>query len=157
VTLRDVVQNQKLVFAKKKGEVLYRKEVNTGSSFKETFVLNELKSGDYTLRIESDFKTQVIPVYYKNGFVKVDLEASDYRFFPVIIEKDDLITVSVVSEEQNSLNITITDQFDNVVYEETLRGAHYLGKQFDFSKVRGSYKMRLETDGLVTERRITKY
>lgn len=157
LVIDDANQSLEVFFLDNKGEILYQGEVERGATFEQTFVLIDLKSGNYQVKIADAMKVQLVPVAYKNQKVAINMEDVKTIFYPVITERNKDLTVGSIIESDAVLDIRIEDQWGMLVFSESLTGNQYIGRRFDFSKVKGVYTVTVNNGGLISSKQVAIY
>lgn len=139
------------------GEVLYSEKISERQGFRKKFDLSHLPKGEYQVKIQDEKKVQLLPIDYRNEAVVVHLDKIEYKYFPVISERQNVITISTLNFSEKPVEVQIENMFGETVYSGKLQGSNYIGKKFDFSKVRGKYTMIVNNGGLVSTKTFDVY
>lgn len=150
VSLERANQDLEVYFLDNKGEILFKDVLYKNEKFEKTFLLSNLPDGDYQLKIKDAVKVQLVSVAYNNQQVDIDFSKIVCTFYPVITESDKLVSVGAVSSSDAPMKVAIEDQYGEIIYSESIKGGDYIGKRFDFSQVKGNYRVVVNRDGLIT-------
>jgi hypothetical protein len=101
----------------------------------KTYDLKDLPDGIYYLEAESELKISryKISVFEKSALLSETSISEVYK--PVFIEKDGLLTVSILNTAKSSAYIKIYDHDDNEVYDSGMINDERISKNFDVSNV----------------------
>jgi len=134
------------------GDVVYREQIASASSYTKQFDVSSLPKGNYTLKVEDEFKMQSATISVAEQLVA---EFEELYFFPLIVQDGKYITVSKIASANERLSVVIYDANDKLLFSEVLQGKDFLGKRFDFSKApKGTYKIFLASNGHALNRRV---
>ena len=79
--------------------------------------------------------------------VKFNNEIEVVYFKPIVRRDNDLIFISKIALKNESLTISLIDDSENVLYNETIAGTATLGKVLNVKELKkGSYKLVLSSD-----------
>ena len=128
------------------GQVLYS-ESYKGSKFSKKYDIETLPAGDYFFEIEGYTKIKLMPFNVTSKEVKFNNEIEVVYFKPIVRRDNDLIFISKIALKNESLTISLIDDSENVLYNETIAGTATLGKVLNVKELKkGSYKLVLSSD-----------
>lgn len=132
------------------GSRIYKEEVKMAGDYSKTYNLTSLPIGNYKFEVEDKSTLKVIPFEVTQSDVTVISDLEYIILKPVIIVKNDLVTVSKLSFSKDDFKITIHNEFGDLIYSESISNEISITKRFNFSKAApGSYFFRMETEGKV--------
>jgi len=149
LSLKNVSQRTHIAFKDGHNHTLFEQTINEGEKFDKTFNLELLPDGAYTVEINDNIKTKILPISISHDVVKVNNSQADEYYKPFVNEKDGKVYISQFSPNRVPLYVAIYNKDNELVYEETLKGKMDLGKIYDFSKsFKGQYRIYLESKGM---------
>ncbi|MEM6737953.1 MAG: hypothetical protein AAF620_17980 [Bacteroidota bacterium] len=129
------------------GQILYKSR-SKGNRLRLFFDLSHLKSGNYSLLIEDDYKVQTLPVIVKKEGIEIKKDRLRKTFFPRLVKNDENVLVKLISDENNDLFIDIRTQDGKVLILDKLEGQPGLiGKNYRFTP--GDYAVTITSDHFV--------
>ncbi|MGB5242279.1 MAG: hypothetical protein WBN28_05675 [Lutimonas sp.] len=132
------------------GSRIYKEEVKMAGDYAKTYNLTSLPIGNYKFEVEDKSTLKVIPFEVTQSDVTVISDLEYIILKPIIIVKNDLVTVSKLSFSKDDFKITIHNEFGDLIYSESISNEISITKRFNFSKAApGSYFFRMETEGKV--------
>jgi hypothetical protein len=152
----EIGSETRISFLDKRNNILYEQTVKADSNFAKFFNVELLHAGDYSICIEDEMRKKNIQVTIGEEGISFDSAHIREFFKPVVHEKDDRIYVNKFSPNGDPLYIAIYDRYNQLVYEDELKGATAIGKIYDFSRsMPGSYRVYLQSEGEAMSRNIS--
>lgn len=149
LVINDVNKNTKITIKDGRDITLFEQNIDKSEKFAKSFNLELLADGDYTIEIDDDSRTKVIPLNIANKLVNLNISESDEYFKPVVYKKGSMVYVNHFSPERNPLYVAIYNNKNEIIHEELLKGTMDLGKIFDFSNsFKGQYRIYMESKGM---------
>ncbi|RAV27505.1 DUF3244 domain-containing protein [Sinomicrobium soli] len=122
--------------------VLYAENIEVNGEYKRTYNFDKLPEGKYYLEVESATKIKRYPIVVDNSSAMLLYDKNDEMYKPVVSVKKSMVYVNLLSLDKSPLHVEVYDAQNNLLYEETLKGAYELGKMYDFSNVhKGTYRL----------------
>lgn len=126
------------------GEVLYSENSDNGL-LKMVFDLSQLDDGDYEINVKDEIKTRSLPITITSGKLVIVEKAMTKIFSPTIVQSDDLVTVKLLSNEQNDLSINVQTVNGRSLVEDKIDGQNGLiGKKYHL--IPGQYIVTVSSD-----------
>lgn len=131
------------------GQVLYSENYR-GSKFSKKYDIKTLPTGDYFFEIEGHTKIKLMPFTVSSNEVKFNNEIEAVYFKPIVRRKNDLVYISKIALKNETLNVVLFDENENVLYNEKISGSTTIGKTLNIKELEtGSYKLVLSSDNRV--------
>lgn len=131
------------------GQVLYSENYK-GSKFSKKYDIKTLPTGDYFFEIEGQTKIKLMPFTVSSNEVKFNNEIEAVYFKPIVRRKNDLVYISKIALKNETLNVVLFDDNENVLYNEKISGSTTIGKTLNVKELEtGSYKLVLSSDNRV--------
>ncbi|MFD1314513.1 hypothetical protein [Namhaeicola litoreus] len=129
---------------------IYKEEVKKDGNYAKSYNLSSLPEGNYKIEVEDKSMVKVIPLEITQSGVTVITDLEYIIMKPVVIAKDNMVTVSKLSFSKDNFTISIQNGSGDLIYSESISNQVSISKMFDFSKAApGSYIIRMETEGRV--------
>jgi hypothetical protein len=129
------------------GRNLYTKTVKNEASFAKKFDISQLPQGAYILSLEDEQTVQNIPLSVVDNNVQIDMDAKTRTYKPVFKQDSDILDVMVFSPAQLQHQITIYDDANQVVYNETIDGQTTIEKRYNLANLApGQYNVTIESN-----------
>lgn len=143
--LNDINGKVRLYLADYKGNIFHEEKFKAKAEMKINLDLSDVTDGAYTLIIRDAAKQQVVPVTISAEKVKVEMSQLSKTYFPRVKVDQELMTVKLLSNENNDLHISIHSTEGTLLYNEKIDGVlGLIGKQFKF--LPGTYKLTLTSN-----------
>ena len=156
IQLSDIKYDTKCLLLNKRGEILYKENIESTDAFQRSLNLTELPDDTYEVRIEDEYKTVTTFLTKSNGRVIQSNENKNIAFKPQIILRDTQLNVSLLALNDEKLAISIIDEEQNIISEKKLSGSINLGQSFDLSQLNpGYYTVQLSTNGKIYNKPIS--
>ncbi|SFA47083.1 hypothetical protein SAMN04488511_106141 [Pedobacter suwonensis] len=130
----DKAENINLSLIDAYDEVLFEESIHAPAASSKIYDLNELPDGKYTLKAESDVKVAKYNIVIKNGEAIVSEPKISNIFKPVYTKKDQVITLNLENLENNPVEVSVYNEYNDVVYNEVFKDKSQLVKKFNISK-----------------------
>jgi hypothetical protein len=146
VEFKNVKKGQTLAIKNDQGETVYNNEIKNSGRYSRTFDFSALEDGIYSAELNKDFEIIIKQFYVKNGLVTFLNNNNDKVFKPVIRTKDNLLYISKLDFNQESLNVIIYYK-DTIIHSETVEGKEHLKRVYKLSENEvGNYKVIVNTE-----------
>ena len=143
--LTDINGKVSLYLADEKGNIFHQEKFKAKEEMKIKLDLSHVTDGAYTLIIRDAEKQQSVPVTISSEDVKVEMSKLSKTYFPKVKVNQELMTIKLLSNEDNDLHVKIHSTEGILLYDEKIEGAlGMIGKQFKF--LPGTYKLTLTSD-----------
>lgn len=134
------------------GTVLYKESIDHSGLYKKRFDLNALPNGDYFFEIDKDLEIQTVPFKVVSNKIIYDTAKDTSYFKPVTRVEDDLVYISKLAVNKESLNVeiyfeTVTKDF-GLVHSETISEGKMLSRVYKLLN-KGNYKIVYHSQGRV--------
>ena len=140
VEFNNVKKGQTLSIKDQQGAAVYNNEIKAAGNYSRTFDVSALEDGIYSAELNKAFEIHIKEFYIKNGLVTFLNNENEKVFKPVIRSKDNLLYISKLAFDQESLNVIIYYN-DEVILSETVEGKE-LQRTYKLSENKiGSYKV----------------
>jgi len=152
LSLDNVREGQRLIIKSDNGTILYRESISKTGSYEKEFDLTSLPNGNYFFEVDKDYEIKVIPFSVKESQVSFNKEMSRSIFKPVVITKDNIVTIGKLALNNETLEIELF--YDSGAYElihsEEVSGIQNIQKVYKLlENVTGNYKIVCKTQGRV--------
>jgi hypothetical protein len=140
VEFKTVKKGHMLSIKDENGVVMYSQEMKRSGTYSQVFDLSKLEKGNYTTELEKDF--EIIIKYFSVLGGQISFKDEKTIFKPVIRIKENLILISKMNFEKESLKITLYYD-DEIILSEKVKGADdILNRVYRVSeKIKGNYKV----------------
>ena len=129
------------------GRNLYSKTVKNQASFAKQFDMSQIPQGAYILSLEDERSVQYIPLSVSVKNVEIEMDEKTRFFKPYFRQDASMLDVMVFSPEKSAHRITIYDESNQVVYNETVDGQMTIEKRYDLAKLApGRYNITIESN-----------
>lgn len=114
-----------------KGDLVHEQTLKNSNNKFQTYDLNALPSGEYSLKIESASKvvTYQIEVNDESAVLSQPVVKEIKR--PLFIKKNNLLTLDLNGTCNGKVELTIYNEFDEKLHEDTYEDAAKMIKKFD--------------------------
>lgn len=128
------------------GFVLHSEKLQD-SKLSRKFDLESLPNGHYSLEVESLTKIKRIPFVVLKHTVEISKEKEVVYYKPVVVTKDKLVSISQFAKTDESLEISVYDLNNDLLYNEILKEeSNILKRRLSFKNLLpGNYKLVLRT------------
>lgn len=114
-------------------ELLFNEQISGPNAINRTYDLSAFPEGTYYLEAETAAKVARYEITVVNQTATISKTAIEETYKPVITKKGDYITVTVPGDVKTPVNITLYDQHNGELYNETVKGN--VAKKFNTSKI----------------------
>jgi hypothetical protein len=150
LTLTNVVKGNELLVKDAFGITLYSEMIKDSGDYIKGFDLTELPNGNYYFELTQDVKIKTIPFNVEEKVVKFEKENELTIFKPVVKLEDNLVYISKLALNEQSLEIAVyfdTDGF-NLLHSETIEGTQDIKRMYKLDETKkGNYKIVTKTEG----------
>jgi hypothetical protein len=153
LSLENVSSQTSIKIFDNEGFVLIEEKANVSEPFEKIFNLENLKSGAYTLVIESDYKETVQPIMITSRGLIVD-ENKREEYFPAIIRQENShVNVSLLNPTKSTVSFSIVNRQGELVFKEMLKDQLVVEKSYNLKQLAGGhYTVVVDTSkGLYTK------
>lgn len=128
VNIEIIDQNQNVLFTEK---------VNSGKSIQKKFILDNLEMGNYSLKIEDEFKVTVQPLTVDNSDVFIDREFRKTHFKPQVrlTEEGKYIDLDWLMNETEDAKFIIQAGNSDFSFENKIEDQKLIQKRFDVGQL----------------------
>lgn len=155
IEFKNVKKGHELRIKNENGETFYSKEIQTSGNYSKLFNFSSLENGLYTAELHKDFEINIYKFKVKNGLVSY-IEKNDVNFFkPVIRSEKNLLYISKLAFNKETLDILIYYK-DKVVVNETVKGDGILNRVYKLSESqKGDYKIIINSENRIFKKEVT--
>jgi hypothetical protein len=140
VEFNNVKKGQTLSIKNEQGASVYNNKIKNSGNYSRLFDISALEDGIYSAELNKAFEIHIKEFYVKNGLVTFLNNENEKVFKPVIRSKDNLVYVSKLAFDHESLKVVIYYN-DEVILSETVEGKE-LQRAYKLSENKiGSYKI----------------
>lgn len=134
VTVRDVF-----------GVILHN-EVLQPNQLAKKYDFGTLPLGNYNVEIETQTKIESVDIIVAADKIDVVAESSTY-FKPIIHVVDDVVTITKLGLDGESMEVSIYSERDDLIYYQSLENGPNLGVRLSFEVLgKGTYTARMYSD-----------
>ncbi|MBL6446276.1 hypothetical protein JMN32_08150 [Fulvivirga sp. 29W222] len=134
------------------------KDGNNFSLYKETYInsdeylkgfdLQSLPDGEYTLEIENNQRIEMFALSIINNKLSINKDSRLVIHKPSINQNGNKVDVALQKLQEAPLKLSILDNTNDIIFEDTLADNGNLTKRYDMSRLGpGSYTMRIDIAG----------
>lgn len=155
IEFKNVKKGHELRIKNENGETFYSKEIQISGNYSQLFNFSFLENGLYTAELHKDFEINIYKFKVKNGLVSY-FEKNDVNIFkPVIRSEKNLLYISKLAFNKETLNILIYYK-DKVVMNETMKGEGILKRIYKLSESqKGDYKIIINSENRIFKKEFT--
>lgn len=150
ITFINVKKGNVLTIKDSYGTTLYKELLDHSGIYTKGFDLSELPNGDYIFEMNKDLEINTVPFTVSSNNVVFDKENESKIFKPLTRVKDDLVYVSKLALDNESLNIKIFFETENedfgLVYSEIISENKMISRVFKLSQ-KGNYRIVYHSQG----------
>lgn len=99
-----------------------------------SYDLNAFPDGTYYLETETKTKVARHEIKLTGATAVVSDKTLAEVIKPVVVNKNGLVTLSILTTEKSPIEITMLDDANNELYSETVKGEQSIAKRFDINK-----------------------
>ena len=145
LVFNNVKKGQILSIRDEQGFELYNNKIKNSGNYSKIFDFSALEDGIYSAELNKDFKIITKKVIVKNGLVTFLNNKNKTEFKPVIRTKNNLLYISKLALNPESIKITIYYK-ETAIFSETLKDKKNLKRIYKLSKNEiGKYKVIIDT------------
>lgn len=146
LSLENVSSKTSIKIFDNEGFALIEESANVSEPFEKIFNLENLKSGVYTLVIESDYKETVQPIMITSRGLIVD-ENKREEYFPAIIRQENAqVNVSLLNPTKSLVSFSIVNRQGELIYKEMLKDQLVVEKSYNLKQLAGgNYTVVVDT------------
>ena len=146
LTLRvssNTSEQVKIYIKDQTGQTLYAENVENQEGILKIFNLKNLKSGNYSVELESSFNIEILPIQIKKDTIEIIETEFSTVYKPYIkLNQKGMIDFNLLNLNTENTSVLITDDKGIVVYKESLGRETELKKRYDVSALdKGTYHM----------------
>ena len=155
IEFKNVRRGHDLTIKNEKGETVYSKEIKVSGNYSQLFNFSSLENGLYTAELHKDFEININRFIMKNGLVSYFEKNIEKIFKPMIRTEKNLLYISKLTFNKESLDILIYYK-DEVVMNETIKGDGMLNRIYKLSESRkGNYKIIINSENRIFKKEFT--
>ncbi len=141
------IKGRAMVYLTDKFENVYHEDrIKVKDELRLMLDLSDLASGNYSLIVEDELKVLSVPVIITTQGAEVKMAELTKVYFPQLTKEGDFVSIKLLSDESNDLNIKIESSAGELLYEEVINGqTGLIGQKFKF--LGGAYKITLTSKG----------
>lgn len=146
-TLNNVKEGDLLTIKDYEGVVLYEEVIKYSGTYRKGFDLSALPNGDYFFEVEKDFEIKIIPFTINTKNVVFNKENEETKFKPFISQKNNLVFISKLTPELESVKIQIYSNINNereLLHSENIKGSQKVERVYKLEK--GNYFIVINSD-----------
>ena len=129
------------------GRNLYTKTVKNQDSFAKKFNMSQLPQGSYMLSLEDEQSIQNIPLSVIDQTVQIEMDEKTRIYKPFVKQDAEMLDVMVFSPKKMQHQITIYDDANQVVYNETINEQVTIEKRYNLTNLApGKYNITIESN-----------
>lgn len=129
-----------------KGKVLFEEE-STSDAYGKVFNLQQMEEGQLILEIESAESLEILPISVTKSSATMERSASVLIAKPLVRHDEEVLKV-YLAKQCLEMQMTILDQYDDVVFRSQLAKSNASLKRFDISDLSsGQYRIQFSADG----------
>jgi hypothetical protein len=145
LVFNNVKKGQILSIRDEQGFELYNNKIKNSGNYSKIFDFSALKDGIYSAELNKDFKIITKKVIVKNGLVTFLNNKNETEFKPVIRTKNNLLYISKLAFNPESIKVTIYYK-ETAIFSETLKDKKYLKRIYKLSENEiGKYTVIIDT------------
>ena len=145
LVFNNVKKGQILSIRDEQGFELYNNKIKNSGNYSKIFDFSALEDGIYSAELNKDFKIITKKVIVKNGLVTFLNNKNKTEFKPLIRTKNNLLYISKLALNPESIKITIYYK-ETAIFSETLKDKKNLKRIYKLSKNEiGKYKVIIDT------------
>lgn len=145
LVFNNVKKGQILSIRDEQGFELYNNKIKNSGNYSKIFNFSALENGIYSAELNKDFKIITKKFNVKNGLVTFLNNKNETEFKPVIRTKNNLLYISKLAFNPESIKVTIYYK-ETAIFSETLKDKKYLKRIYKLSENEtGNYKVIIDT------------
>ena len=147
MTFENVKDGSTLTIKDNNGMILYKEMIELNGTYSKGFDLTALPDGNYYFEMDKEVTISIVPFKVVSNQVLFEKENKQVINKPVVVNKDNIVSVSKLSLDNQPLEVAIY-YGDDLVKSEKLEGDLSLQRRYDFStSLKGEYKIITKADG----------
>lgn len=130
------------------GITIYKEQIDFSGTYKKGFDLSALPNGDYYFEVDKGLEIKTMPFIVTFNEVVFDRENEKTIFKPSVRKENDLVLISKLSPNAETLNINIYAEVDNsfeLVHSEKIEETQNIQRIYKLQE-KGHYKIVFNTD-----------
>ena len=147
VSLSSVPDNARLTIKDLDGTVLYTEAIlKKSGEFQKRYNMQNLPDGNYQITMDSKLKNVSFPMTVKSE--KIDLSGMNKTEYykPTFTNVNNKVLVSKINLNSAPVEIIVSRNNGEVLFEETITGKNQIRKYYDFSNVFGEFNIDVNTE-----------
>ncbi len=147
LTLKNVKSGDLLSIKDYNGITLYKELIKSNGIYKKGFDLTALPNGDYYFEVDKDLEIKMIPFTVKANSVEFNKEAEVITYKPYVRKNNDLVLVSKLAPNLESLEIDIYFEANGtfeLAYSEKIEDTQTIERAYKLGQ--GNYKIVFNTN-----------
>lgn len=127
---------------------LYNESYIGNDRYLKGFDMRSLPDGEYTLEIENNDRIELFSLFIVNDKLSINRDSRLVIHKPSFNQTGNTVDIALQKEHEAPLKLSILDETNDIIFEETLADNGNLTKRYDMSKLNpGSYTMRVDIAG----------
>lgn len=132
------------------GVSLYQESVEKTGAYSKSFDLSKLPDGTYFIEVNTQSQLTIMPFKISDDQVNMEKALEYVIHKPILLTKNNKVTLTKLSLDQNPLEVKVYYQDGVMVYSEKIANKTSIAKMFDFSEAqKGTYTFVMKSDGRV--------
>ncbi|WP_194768285.1 hypothetical protein [Tamlana sp. I1] len=157
LTLNNVKEGNLLTLKDKYGAILYEETIKESGKYSKQFELSFLPNGIYTFEVDKDLEINLIPFKITNGIAFFEKSKETTVYKPIARVEGDLVYVSKLSIDHESLDIEIyhTDfnREEKLIHTESISDSKKIERVYKLEGLnKGNYRIVLSSAGKTVEK-----
>lgn len=150
LTINNVKAGNLLTIKDYNGITLYKELINFSGTYKKGFDLTALPNGKYFFEVNKELEIKTIPFTVKSNEVVFNKKAEVITFKPYVRQKGDLMLVSKLAPNLETLKIDIYSEVNGssqLIYSEKVEDTQAIERVYKLEK--GRYKIIFNSNNKV--------
>jgi len=147
VTLPNVPENAQLTLKDMDGVEIYTETIlKSESKFEKLYNMENLPDGKYQISLDGKFKTVAFPITVKSEKIDLNSMQKNEVHKPIFTDIDNKVLLVKKNHDKTPVHITVYNNFDDVLFEETLKDKSEVKQIYNFSALQGKFKILFENE-----------
>lgn len=147
LTLRmatDATEKFKISLKDNFGKVLFSENIANSNGYIKSFDLKNLTSGEYTIEMENETYTKVMPVTIDSESIVISHPTFETVYHPYVKVSNKKMDLNYLNVNQEVTAMVIRDAAGKIIFKNALGSDLNFSKRFDLSKLPvGSYNVEV--------------
>jgi len=147
VSLSSVPDNARLTIKDLDGTVLYTEAIlKKLGEFQKRYNMQNLPDGNYQITMDSKLKNVSFPMIVKSEKIDESSMSKTEYYKPTFTNVNNKVLVSKINLNSAPVEIIVSRNNGEVLFEETITGKNQIRKYYDFSNVFGEFNIDVNTE-----------